>query len=146
MGFAAPASLERYWNTAMTAQAGFADNFDRVFGRVDTNGFPANNTLRSCKRGPKLSAKPAGAVIAVFRYLSRDAGAANPMEDLRGCLAYANGAMWSPIRRCLPFWSMTLLRWNTCHCPFSMSNGHQTKQAFAQPVDIFINNPTRESI
>ena len=36
----------------MSAPAGFADNFDRVFGRVDTNGFPANNTLRSCKRGP----------------------------------------------------------------------------------------------
>ena len=52
MGFAAPAHLERHRNTAMSAPAGFADNFDRVFGRVDTNGFPANNTFRSCKRGP----------------------------------------------------------------------------------------------
>ena len=52
MEFAAPAYLERYRNTAMSAPAGFADNFDRVFGRVDANGFPANNTLRSCKRGP----------------------------------------------------------------------------------------------
>ena len=36
----------------MSAPAGFADDFDRVFGRVDANGFPANNALRSCKPGP----------------------------------------------------------------------------------------------
>jgi len=52
MRFAAPAYLERDGNTAMSAPAGFADDFGRVFGRVDANRLPANNALRRCKRAP----------------------------------------------------------------------------------------------